>query len=261
MLVFHTSGVTERQLEIEPVLEKTGIDYEKKLDYISHVSTNKFPRHDINIIEYLRKRIKSLLQKSHIVAKCDFRTDARFWTVQIRGHYAYRRISTKTLQLIYEGLVLDSNTSINDNCSSNIVIHYRLGDLLSLTEKSEIEFERIYVTLKEELERNRRFKDLLVLTDSPDACKMKFEPIASELEDLGISITITSESTFNTISHGIHAKTFIGTNSKISFWIVYFRSLISSSVNNTTSYIPVENTQAVKNVIGIDDLSHIIFYY
>jgi hypothetical protein len=260
-LVFHTSGVTERQLEIEPLLKNMGFDYDKKFDFVHQGRRREISSTKKRFTQLLKKSSIYLLQAFIIVARCNYRTEVRVWTAQIRGHYAYRNISKKTLENIANGLELSGDISITDFKSSRMTVHYRLGDLLSLSEKSEIEFERLLSTIKVQLKRNHLITQLVVLTDSIEACKTRFEPISLELERLGVETKIGSESSISTILCGVNAKCFVGTNSKISFWIVYFRSSLKNFTEERTSCIPIENINALNKVVINENTSHKISYY
>jgi hypothetical protein len=260
-LVFHTSGVTERQLEIESLLDKMSLDYDKKFDFVNHKPIGHKSGFKNRLIQLLGKTSIGLLQASRLVARCNYRTDVRAWTIQIRGHYAYRNISEKTLENIAGALGLAENISISDIFLSRITVHYRLGDLLSLSNKSEIEFERLFSAIQRELKRNPLINQLFVLTDSQEACRARFKSMSLVLEELGIVTTIVSESSVNTILSGIYAQCFIGTNSKISFWIVYLRSLLKPFAEEIISYIPIENTKAIQKVIKKDNTRNQVLYF
>ncbi len=260
-LVFHTSGVTERQVEIESLLDKMSLDYDKKFDFVDQKPIGHRSGIKNRLLPLLGKTSIWLLQASRLVARCNYRTEVRAWTAQIRGHYAYRNISEKTLENIARALGLAESISINDIFLSRITVHYRLGDLLSLSDKSEIEFERLSNAIQSELKRNPLINQLIVLTDSQEACKARFKSMSKELEKLGVVTTIVSESSMNTILSGVHAQCFIGTNSKISFWIVYFRILLNPLAEEIISYIPIENTKVIHNVIKKEITRNQVLYF
>lgn len=260
-LVFHTSGVTERQLEIGTLLNQLGFEYVEKLDFVSDHSDAEIASNRINLLVSIRRVVVYILRQSRIIAGCNYRTDAKFWTTQIRGHYAYRKISKKTLGVLFDGLELGNNDANNKELTSRIVVHYRLGDLLLLEEKGEIALERLSSAIFTELKNNQQTKNLLVLTDSPEVCRTRFNSVILDLESLGVSTTISSESSIQTIVCGVKAESFIGTNSKISFWIIYFRDLINPSSNRITSYAPIENVQAITSVIEGNFSNHRILYF
>ena len=259
--MFHTSGVTERQLEIEPLLSKMSLDYDNKFDFVGHKHIEEISSIKKRLIKRLSNSIIYFLQALSIVVRSNHQTEVKRWTMQIRGHYAYRKISKKTMEIIAEALGLDANISISDLSSSRITVHYRLGDLLSLSEKSEIEFDRLFSAIQAELKRNHLITQLLILTDSLEACRARFKSMSLELEGLGIDTSIVSESSVNTIMSGVNAKCFIGTNSKISFWIVYFRSMLIPFAEENTSYIPIENINSINDVIEIENTRHQFLYF
>jgi len=215
LLVHHTSGVSRRLFELDSILEsdiflKLIDDYKPNQD----VNQNK----NKNILKYLLiKIIKKILEKLYISINADQNPDVdkiKPWTTMIRGHYSKRLISDNFLSHCIEKF-----TNYNFHFSSQtLIIHYRLGDLINLPNKSIIDPNYVIEKIRKILETDK-LEQILVYSDSISEAKKLLSPI----KNLSNSIRFSDESTFTVVQNAISAKHFIGTNSKVSIWISKFR--------------------------------------
>jgi hypothetical protein len=132
----------------------------------------------------------------------------------IRGHYSKRLISDNFLSDCIQKF-----TNYNFHFSSQtLVIHYRLGDLINLANKSIIDPNYVIGKIRKIVETDK-LEQILVYSDTISEAKKLLSPI----ENLSNFIRFSDESTFTVVQNAISANHFIGTNSKVSIWISKFR--------------------------------------
>jgi hypothetical protein len=132
----------------------------------------------------------------------------------IRGHYSKRLISDNFLSHCIKKF-----TNYNFHFSSQtLVIHYRIGDLNNLPNKSIIDPNYLIEKIRKIAETDN-LEQILVYSDTISEA----EKLLSPIENLSNSIRFLDESTFTVVQNAISAKHFIGTNSKVSIWISKFR--------------------------------------
>jgi hypothetical protein len=132
----------------------------------------------------------------------------------IRGHYSKRLISDNFLSYCVEKFTNHDFHFL----SQTLVIHYRLGDLINLPNKSIIDPNYVIEKTRKIAERDK-LEQILVYSDTITEAKK----LLSSIEYLSNNIRFSDESTFIVVQNAISAKHFIGTNSKVSIWISKFR--------------------------------------
>lgn len=214
-LVHHTSGVTRRLFELGSILDpKTSlklIDDYKSDEGIDQSKSKKRIKH------LLIKTIKKTLETLYIFINFDLNSDInkiKPWTTIIRGHYSKRSISNEFLSDCVEKFT--NNNSYFP--SKTLIIHYRLGDLIDLPNKSIITPDSVIVKIRKIVEIEK-LEQILVYSDTISEAEKLLFPIKNLCE----SIEFSNESTFIVIENAIRAKYFIGTNSKVSIWISNLR--------------------------------------
>ena len=242
ILVLHSSGVTRRNPEIVSLFPE--LQYEILDDFKSRTS------HDSNIDSgFFRKRIteilKSFLFLTGLIAEENDSQNrkVRWWTLQVRGHYFHRRVDEKFINLLGQRLKDNCTLEISnyENCAA---IHYRLGDLLELTNKTPITNTRIAKVLNEDIDFNR----IILFSDS-------LEKALSLLSDVLIENNIQPKntSTFDTIWISANTQKFIGTSSKLSYWIIMLRLHFT---HKTQNFLPSEDSKILnlltnnKNIVS-----------
>ncbi len=231
-VILHTSGVTRRVSELDFKIlnvKKIQVDDFKKIE-INHKSRKPSQQISRNIIHSLRHRLLLILVWLRFIQTADTEDSFRlvsFWTLALRGHYTKLILEKPLVQALYEALF-----SLNPKVSTlnpDLVIHYRLGDLLHLNDKRPISAERVEGVL-EKFEMNSR--PAVLLSDSSKQEVAKFLE-ASKLLKFSIPVNDTP---IITLKLCIQAKTFIGTSAKISLWAAIFRFFIL----NKDSLLPRE---------------------
>jgi len=226
--VTHEAGVTRRYSELS-------LFFPASTNVVPDYSDSLFPS-DIRPVSLdLKNKIRSLITR--MLYKCKFLVDGdcadpvrqlKGWSFQIRGHYSYRKISSKAISSILETLIAHEPI-IKSNGAIPVALHYRLGDLQILTEKRPLDLQRIIHTLGKI--PNIGQSPIHLYSDSLAVAQSLFN-------DAGFSYSDTSESSLiSTLLELAGSSVFIGSNSKISVWSVIFKS---HSNIDSISFLPIE---------------------
>jgi len=224
--ISHTGGVTKR----EPAIQFYTRNVREKNDYKVIKSRKKNNVHK-NKITSLGKKF---LLSTGILANCNDNHGAakiRPWALSIRGHYSYREVSFISAIAILKRIDNEFISEVNSNNLEAIALHYRLGDLELLLEKSPINTDQVKSILEKVL-ITAGAREIYLYSDSILLAKSKL--INSEPD---LKIVTRDISPLMTIHECVHSKIFIGTNSKISIWIAILRATKNT---NQTSYLPLE---------------------
>ena len=235
-LVLHTSGVTHRVPEVISLFP--AFEYELRDDYLGEKFSENFSGPS------LRDSFQALLKKSMRVlfflqtANDDHEfLRVKVWTLSLRGHYSYRSITNEFYSLLEKSIREVKGIDSVDQ-KSTCVIHYRLGDLLELQEKNPIPVEVIF----DELEKARHklfFINVVVFSDSPKVALERFSKFGTQ------NVSAPDANTLEVIANSIRAGYFIGTSSKISFWIAGLRA----SIFESSSSLPISNDREYRNML------------
>ena len=219
-LVLHTSGVSKRFVELDFI---KNLPFEVNQVYDFSPSTRSEPETtELKELPF-KKFVKSALYFTRFV--CTANTDSEFvkvrpWTLELRGHYSERSIEPS----FYEYLLLKIKERIGDlSVSRNAIsIHYRMGDLLQLTNKSVYPVEKIVEKVNELTETNN-YSKIIVYSDSP-------KNVEDALISAGLNknFIVRDVDTIDVISECASSEYFIGTNSKVSLWIVNIRRFLGN---------------------------------
>jgi hypothetical protein len=224
--ISHTSGVTRR----EPAILFYSRNVKEKDDYkiinSNHVNDN------------YRKKIlffaKKFLLITGIIANCNDNKETsnlKPWVLSIRGHYSGREVSFNSAKIILQKINNEFQTPDNNTNINAITLHYRLGDLELLSDKSSINADRMKNIIGQVLGKGTT-KEIYLYSDSILLAKSKLTSGVHELNLIAREI-----SPLKTIHECVHSKDFIGTNSKISIWVAILRATKSL---DQISYLPME---------------------
>ncbi len=243
VIVLHTGGVTKRNPELISLFPEFNYieidDFSLKIE--SSRSSKSF---HIRLFSKV-KRFLALLSK-FLAEENDGKTRrVSSWTLSVRGHYLYRKVNINFLSILIDRM---RNTEDIDEYldSGEVVLHYRLGDLMNLTEKSPVEPTRI-IKLLETLNKDKRIN---ILSDSPEIATKLLSSNSKALKFRALELP-----TAKTLLAGTHAGIFIGTSSKISYWIVLLRLYLD---NSSINYLP-ESDFSLINILAGE--SHDIRYF
>jgi hypothetical protein len=236
-IVLHTGGVTQRKPEICSLFSE--LDYEFIDDYapIFHSQEGK----SFQTATMFRVLVRRFLSFSRFIVDANddkSSSHIRRWTISTRGHYSYRSIGSTFLEMLSHrvGIYLDEEPRV---LKQNCAVHYRLGDLLSLSDKSPIDPNLVLREIRT-IHTQSDFVRVDLYSDSPDHAMNALS------QGLTIPILLRNANSFEVIAEATHAKYFIGTSSKISFWIASIRARIY----NRPSSIPQVNRHELQNMVG-----------
>jgi hypothetical protein len=227
-IVLHTGGVTYRLPEVVTLFP--GYEFGFRDDYRLDIAPQQSSEKPLN--GQLRSFLKKISRILHLVETANDEFEfkrIKFWTLSLRGHYSYRTIPREfylQLDKSIKELVTNHSTWLNYTCA----IHYRLGDLLTLQEKKPLPVDLIMQELAK-VKKENHLENFLIFSDSPDIALERLSPLGSEL------LNAPYKNSLEVIDNSVHAKYFVGTSSKISFWIAGLRA----SVYGLPSSLPVGN--------------------
>ncbi len=244
-IFLHTGGVTRRLPEVVELFPEISFNYVD--DFLSEDT-------DANLrIRNLRTILTPLLKRSFsflgLTLSCndDFSSKGiRFWTWSIRGHYSYRTISQEFLELLNERI--ESTCQHSENREGVCSLHYRLGDLQHLGNKNPLAPETVLYEL-ERLSKTSKFSEVKVFSDSPSRALELLNPSKRR------KMSAPDVDTINVLAHSIQSEYFLGTSSKISFWIAAVRS----SVFGRHSSVPSQNRREMAGLVN-NDFKYIYLY-
>jgi hypothetical protein len=252
ILVLHDGGVTKRISEIEGIFSEIST---MKIHDFSNPASKESTRPKSQ--RYVLRSIKGILEKFHVVLTLNSGDDFQSvlpWTLSIRGHYSYRRVSSNALALLLSRLSPAGKDRLQKDLSDPIQmgVHYRLGDLVNLASKSPLDVERVSQVLSGALSRPET-SEIKVFSDSPEIAAGLFQQEMSHC-----SIVSEEMPTWETIGLLSRSQIFVGTFSKISIWIVILRYF---SKDSKLSYMPAESQDNLELLLGAPlDRSRVVFY-
>ncbi len=240
-VVLHTGGVTHRKPEVVDLFPN--IDYSYTDDYHSSKPLeSEFIEGKIRTTRNLLKIASKLLFLIETSNSDDEYDRIKFWTVSIRGHYSYRTISMEFYSQ-FERALRSSVKYPEFDPMSACVLHYRLGDLIILPEKSPISVNTLMRELNE-LVNTIHFKELVIYSDSPEVAVERFTDFVAT------PVSAPNVNTIEVMASSIKALYFIGTSSKISFWIAGVRA----SIFGLSSSLPISNKREFQNLLlGVEE--------
>ncbi len=231
-VVIHTSGVTRRNSEFD--FETLGVKMIQIDDYKATEAQNSMHRAHIsfsyNLPQVIRRHLYQILQWLRLVQSAN--TDLSFnlisnWTLSIRGHYTRLSLDKLFVERLYEALFSKESPFITQK--NELVVHYRLGDLLNLYEKQPINVDRVEGVL--DILRVQT-KHLVLLSDSN-------ETVLAEFLENSMILKLCKPLSYGpnrTLRLCVDAERFIGTGAKISLWAAIFRYF----VHEKESFLPTE---------------------
>ncbi len=231
-VVVHTSGVTRRVSEFDFTKLNAHVVQIEDFANINRqhkTATNPLPQ-SLNIIKFLKKITFKVLKALRMVQSAD--TNQSFdsvslWTLALRGHYTRLTLDKELITSLYK--ILFDNRGFQGSSNSSAIIHYRLGDLMNLVEKSPISPERVEKVL--EL-AGPKIESTKVLSDSSESEYRNFVTGSRVLS----SLTLENLEPLPSLWLCITSNVFIGTGTKLSLWAAIFRDIM----HNERSFLPNE---------------------
>ena len=163
----------------------------------------------------LKSLLKYGLYKSGLYSSCNSQNDLKSlkpWVLTIRGSYNFYPSDS-----FFDYLIKKLNIEPDNLYSRYNLIHYRLGDLITLQTKRPIEEEVIAEQVKQ-LYLSTLNPKFCVISSDPGIAQKKFSEFNLPYE---IDFLYTKPS--DVLKFGLSSFSFIGTNSKMSIWVVMLR--------------------------------------
>lgn len=227
-MVFHSSGITERLLEI-PIDWLSSYEVVQSLDY--RPSTDNISKSHVRTLRLITKTLVSNFAAFiGVLSRLEDGSldELKPWILQLRGHYTNIALSDGTISKLASLLKLEDFEDVNFKQST--AIHLRLGDLVGNKSKSHIDISRLSETLLK-IDGGSSFE---VFSDSTASEVKRFlGPLVPE----SINWNSFNISPIETIQRCFSSNVFLGTNSKLSIWIAIFRA--NSNLGDRT-YLPFE---------------------
>jgi len=251
-LLFHTSGVTERDLELFFIPARFKVT---QVQDFTNISPSEVPEKS-TILNKTKKFIKFIANLLHISESVNNNIEferLKPWTIDIRGHYSNRLISRNSILEILKVFNTSSvrNTNKNKNYSE-VAIHYRLGDLFSRGIKNYVAVDNI----KNLIDQSFILQNMKEIDVYSDSGKQAIDLLSQKID--GIKFIEKSNSTFETLQSLLSYKIFIGTNSKISIWAVLIRTRLNLEYSN---YMPYQLRDNLRLNIVDPELSEKINFF
>lgn len=213
----HSSGVTKRTFSLGACPNWLEI---REIDDFVHDNQEAPKLISTFSSLYLKRFLKGGARKLGLVKSCNNTDELQkiaIWTWQVRGHYSHIEFSDKALEMLYDHVSANSPEIF----SYDIVLHYRLGDLVQLNSKGPVHFSSIVSVLRKVNPPPR--KTVSVLTDSPDYFLNLVKGQIETIDDIDFGILEISNPYLHLASI-LNCKVFVGTNSKVSLMGAILRS-------------------------------------
>jgi len=240
VLVLHSGGVTERTSEIDGFLPIGNI---KKVSDFNAKKSRTIESLESSQNLSIKGLLKLLAYRSGFVSDLSGSIkELKPWILSVRGHYTNLKIPHDCInELVCISGVENFHGNGEPNSINSLSIHYRIGDLLNVKPESLVSKETL-VDLVNALKKVNSIDKIHLYSDSL--------VLASQyLEICGLTIECHDEDTLSAVKALSHASTFIGTNSKVSLWIVIFRIFFNIRMK---SYIPAA---MLPQLVAVTDLS------
>jgi len=251
VLMAHSSGVTRRENELNLVVSDFEIIQVDDFKQTATFNSNANSMHTVAWFFRLILRLTANFSKLNLSPDKDSNLPKIFlWTRSIRGHYSYLAIPDKVIDQILKFSCLVQQTP--ENGFPSIGLHYRLGDLTTLSNKSPMPEARLSSVLSS-VAKSSTCNSIKLFSDSPELAKKRLNDIEPLLQ-----ICLVEASIWETISYLSRTTIFVGTHSKISIWVCLLRLVCNE---NGSIYVPEELRKDIfRNVTSPVAKSRVYFY-
>ena len=229
-LVFHASGITERQCELDFLKSQFKIIqvHDFRINSSNHMESN--PQSFCTSARTLALKYLKLLK--FILYSSQERIYP--WSIMIRNHYTKIQldyeVARSMVRSLFEHRILKNIQQFSTN---KALVHFRLGDLLNIESKPPISELRMSAVIDTVL-GNEPNKEIHLSSDSIELAQHRLLAVRPKLKIVPSNVT-----PWELIQSSLGISTFIGSNSKLSVWIVILRSVVINK-NQQTNYLPDE---------------------
>lgn len=250
-LVFHSAGVTFRDTkDFSSLFPNQEFLYKNDFTIDQSLKSAKITTLS-GSLAFFRKLINALIKKiATKVGIVNFgeglpTSPILPWTISVRSSYSNFPILPEVLKEINQALEDWSRKNLTSpfrgQNSSSLFCHYRLGDLIDVKTKSYIPGSQIADAFRLALE-TRKVDQIVILTESADEAAK----ILSESLSLNLHFNFDNPEILEVLNYGRLGYIFIGTNSKISFWISLLR--YDLGLPKETCFMPAEICENIRNI-------------
>ena len=231
-IILHNSGVTRRESAIGFLSKKFLIT--NMNDYVlPKNSGTRLSNRDLK----LRVFAKSVLDRlGFVIYSSNLNTIAKVkpWTLALRGHYAHDTVPVSILHSIIDQISIHKEFcfDIPKSAQETLGIHYRLGDLLNLDDKTYVHPDTLGKFIIENVKSHNQ-KDISVYSDDITVAKRYLGHYLPQ------NVHFIDKDIWDTLKELTNQDLFIGTNSKISLWVALFRKS-----QDPNSYVALPKTMA-----------------
>ncbi len=236
VLVLHDGGVTKRKSELHAFLPP---------DLIEVVHDFNIPGDKVRL--FLQKGIRLASRMLGFTRSGNLFSIRAFllpWIVSFRGHYSTRMLSIESISHIRARILSLPDIFSGGFVEPDIALHYRLGDLLTLTTKAPLSPKLVLAGLSLAQKATKSELAIAVCSDSPEVAVRRIS------EGAGREVYQVALPPLQTIRFLISAKIFVGTPSKISEWVVLLRSL---QKNGQLTFLPNQMSNQMNRVLSHSD--------
>lgn len=260
MLVLHTSGVTRRVSNLNALFSKeelaTQDDYGNSQDFVNANIIGIAMKFGILNTRKFKSTLllKKLAYRLGFITSCENEKNVaqlKPWVFSIRGHYSNLVIEPEIINAMLSRANRNNFSHLDMNSTERVgfALHYRLGDLLTLSEKSPIEARKVASCITKLDSRN-----VVVISDSPEVALKLLGELVSNVNFKNLDLPIWDAIKFLTL-----AQVFIGTPSKISEWVAIFRVHFASK--NGITILPIEMKSQMNQVLPVELKNRHLSYY
>ena len=232
VVVNHSSGVTKRFMELD--FELLNVESIQIDDFKAKVSYSNSPPNQLSmklfIYRIVTQTVRFVIERLKLLNDANDEVSLSFirpWTLSLRGHYTQLLLEKKHIDTLYQ-LILEKVHLCETN-QATCAIHYRLGDLMSLDNKSPVQPSRVENALEE---HGLIHSVPLVLSDSNELEYLAFVSSAKYLNQ----IRPLNLDAVRTLGICVHSSEFLGTTAKLSLWAAIFRQFVFEK----PSLLPIE---------------------
>ena len=243
----HTGGTTKRLSEMS--------FYTNNMKSVDDFENNGKQKTKNSLFKRTTKLFfKKIISIVGFYAECNNNKDMQAmkpWVTVIRGHYSHRQVSIKSVNRIFQGIEENYFRAHNAMIDRTFTMHYRLGDLEVISEKSPIRLESIQGII-DEIITYQPVHYLSLYSDTLDLATQRLNSMKNRL-----IIKSEDKLPLEVIYECVMSQTFIGTNSKISFWIAICRSVFKAK---GVTYLPLEIKHMIDYQKKLTENHEIIYY-
>lgn len=240
-LILHTSGVTKRKSEL------TSLSKSIKVRELDDFQESNFHSSAIGGTKRFKQYFKEILLKTRIVLDDNVMKSSasiKPWTLSIRGHYTNFSFSNFTLRDICQIVMTQLNTLSARN-RFDILVHYRLGDLITLDSKNPLSansFEFLSLLPGQ----------IFLVSDSLDVGVRELRNVLNREV-----MPVPSKGGFDVLGHALNSTCFVGSSSKVSDWAILFRLMLFPELDN---FAPASRKSTLARLCATEDSRSLQFF-